>query len=102
MIKIQIGESERTREEADEAWINQQINMRREDGLTVCVRVIIKERDLDMVLSTPTCKNRVSGSRQPTPRENMVFDLWKKRGLDNPDFTGGNLIAFLNQFDKLF
>jgi hypothetical protein len=102
MIKIQIGEDEKLREEASEQWINHQIARRRADGISVCVRVIIKERDLDMILSTPTCKNRVGGGRPPTPREDKVFDLWKKRGLDNPDFTGGNLIAFLKQFDNLF
>lgn len=102
MIKIQIGEDEKLCEEVSEQWINQQIARRWADGISVCVRVIIKERDLDMIFSTPTCKNPVGGVRPATPREDKVFDLWKQRGLDNSDFTGGNLIVFLKQFDNSF
>jgi hypothetical protein len=103
MIKIKIGEEERVLEDATEQWINQQINKRRADGISVCVRITIKERDLDLVLSTPTCINFGGGSgRPPTSRESKVFELWDQRGLSKPGFTGGNLLAFLKQFDHLF
>jgi len=101
MIKIKIGEVERDLSNADESWINQQINRRRDDGLSVCVRVIIKENDLDMILSTPTCRSRGGGGRPPRPREKTVFDLWNQRGLNDPDFTGGQLIAFLKQLKRI-
>jgi hypothetical protein len=82
MIKIRIGETERELGSADESWwINQQINQRRADGLTVCVRVIVKEGDLDMILSTPTCRASEGSGRPPRPREKTVFDLWNQRGL---------------------
>ncbi len=54
MIRVRIGETEKDLQNVDESWINQQINRRRADGISVCVRVIIKDRDLDMALSTPT------------------------------------------------
>jgi hypothetical protein len=41
MIKIKIGEYERMLVEADEQWINQQINRRRSDGQSICVIVTI-------------------------------------------------------------
>jgi len=54
MITVRIGETEKELGQVDESWINQQINRRRADGITVCVRVFIKKHDVDMVLSTPT------------------------------------------------
>lgn len=97
MIKIRIGEAERELGSAGESWINQQINRRRADGLSVCVKVFIKEGDLDMILSTPTCGSSGGGGRPPWPNERAVFNLWNQRRLNESDFTGGNLIAFLKQ-----
>ncbi|MGR3319291.1 MAG: hypothetical protein ACUZ8O_12540 [Candidatus Anammoxibacter sp.] len=97
MIKIRIGETERDLGEVDENWINQQINRRREDGIAVCVIVIIKESDLDMILSTPSCSSTGGGGRPPRLREQTIFDLWNQRGLNDSSFTGGNIIAFLKQ-----
>ena len=101
MIIIRIGNDERELSSADGHWINQQINRRRDDGQTVCVRITIKEDDLDMVLSTPTCGASGGGGRPPHPREKEVFGLWNQRGLNNADFTGGNLVAFLKQLKRL-
>lgn len=100
MIKIRIDETEIDISSADESWINQQINRRRADGLSVCVRVIIKEGDLDMILSTPTCAS-TGGGRPPRPHEKEVFNLWNERGLNERNFTGGNLIAFLKQLKHI-
>lgn len=97
MIKIRIDEAEMDLSSADESWINQQINRRRADGLSVCVRIIVKEGDLDMILSTPTCASTGGSGRPPRPCEQTVFNLWNQRGLNEIDFTGGNLIAFLKQ-----
>jgi hypothetical protein len=101
MIKIQIGSEDRELDNADERWINQQINRRRADGQTVCVMVTVQEGDLDMVLSTPTCGASRGSGRPPRPGEKEVFDLWNKRGLNKADFTGGNLVAFLKQLKDL-
>lgn len=97
MIKIRIADVEKELASADEQWINQQINRRRADGQTVCVRIIIHEGGLDMILSTPTCGASEGGGRPPRPEEKKVFDLWNKRGLDDENFTSGNVVAFLNQ-----
>ncbi|MBT4482821.1 MAG: hypothetical protein HOC71_03985 [Candidatus Latescibacteria bacterium] len=98
MIKIRIGDEEREIGSIDEHWINQQINRRRADGLIVCVRVSIHEGSLNMVLSTPTCGTSGGGNRPPNLQEKDIFDLWNKRGLNDANFTGGNLVAFLKQF----
>lgn len=97
MISIKIGTEERKLEDADESWINQQINRRRAAGESVCVRVRIKEHDLDLILQTPTCSSGGGGGRRANAREREVFDLWNKLGLNQVNFAGGNLIAFLKQ-----
>lgn len=101
MIKIQIANVVKEIDGVDEQWINQQINLRRKDGLSVCVRITIQEGDLDMVLSTPTCGSSGGGGRQPRPQEKRVFDLWAHRGLDDEKFSGGNVVAFLKQLKQL-
>ena len=71
MIRVRIRDAERELSSVSESWINQQINRRGADGQSVC--------------------------RPPNRYEEQVFNLWKKRGLNQEQFTGGNLIAFLKQ-----
>ena len=99
MVKIKIGAIEKDLEDAHESWINQAINRLREGGQPVCVRVRIQTDSLDFTLATRGCA-RARG-RPPVPSEQKIFDLWKKRGLTEPDFTGGNLVAFLRQLSNL-
>lgn len=99
MIRVEIGNSERTLEEASELWINQQISRRRQDGVPVCVRVHIQERErgIDVLLTTADCPRTESGGRRPTTDEQEIFKLWDRLGLRDPVFTGGQLVAFLKQ-----
>ncbi len=98
MVTITIGDSERNRDEADESWINQQINRRRQEGQPVCLQVHIKDGYLDFRLATPGCGGGNRG-RPPTPQEQRIVDLWEKQRLFTSEFTGGNVIAFLKQLD---
>lgn len=100
MITVAIGESERPYEEASPRWVNEQINRRRNDSVTVCVRVMIKKGPIDMTLSTPTCSVG-AGGRAPRSEEREVFELWDKLHMNENDFTGGNLVAFLKQIKSL-
>ena len=101
MIRVQIGTSERAIENADPSWITEQINRRRRDGQTVCVRVRIDDSRANMILTTPACAGAGGGNRPPNAQESEIFDLWEKRGLNKGDFAPGNLIAFLNQLMRL-
>lgn len=98
MIRVQIGNSERELSSVSESWVNQQINRRRADGENVCVRVIIRQENINMTLSTPSCP-RGGGGRPPNRYEEQIFSLWEKRGLNNVHFSGGNLVAFLKQLN---
>ncbi len=100
MIRVRIGDSERELSSVSENWINQQINRRKADGLSVCARVIIKDSNLNMSLSSAGCPQSATRGRTPNRNEQEIFDLWEKRGMNNPDFHGGNLVAFLKQINK--
>lgn len=90
----------RTAREIEESWISRQINGRRADSVKVCVQVTVQESNLDLVLSTPGCTGALGGGRSPNSYEREVFDLWAKLGLNDENFTAGNLIAFLHQLLK--
>lgn len=99
---ITIGSAQLPLEQVDESWINQQINRRRADGAIVCVQVNIGEDDVRVLLRTPSCGSSGGGGwRPPNAREQRILELWNERGLNSPDFTGGNVVAFLHQVRRL-
>jgi hypothetical protein len=81
MITIKIGTSEQSFQNADENWINQQINGRRRDGQSVCVRVVINESSINMALSTPNCAGGGGGGRPPTSRSSESSISGRSKGL---------------------
>jgi hypothetical protein len=97
MIRIHIGNTEREIDTADPNWINQQINGARRDGQSVCVRVVVKLDQVDLVLSTPGCSVGGGGGRALTGREQDIVERWNRLHLNSENFTAGNLIAFLKQ-----
>ena len=101
MITVAIGPEVRSDSDISESWINQQINRRLRDGARVCVTVKIKERDLDVILRTQDCPKPRGSGREPNGAEQRVFDLWKKLDLQDGEFRGGNLVAFLKQMGRL-
>lgn len=101
MITVKIGQEERHVDEVDPQWINQQINARKSAGESVCVRVKISDGEVDLLLSTPTCGSGTGAGRKARPRELEVLDLWRQRGLNEENFTGGGLVAFLQQLERI-
>ncbi len=97
MVKIKIEDVSIGLEDADDSWIIQQIQRRRDDGLTVRIRIIIDEDDINMVLSTPSCPSNGGVRRLPRRKEKELQDLWKKWGLNDDNFSISSLIAFIKQ-----
>ena len=103
MITVKIGPEERSYNSADESWINQQLNMRRDEGQSVCVRVTIQENGADIMFSTRNCPSSGGVPKQNWRlREQQASDLWKKCHMNDVNFTGGNFVAFLKQLSHLF
>lgn len=100
MVKIKIGPNERNIEDIDESWINKEINRLRKDEGLVCVRVTIREGPMNVMFSTPDCP-RAGGGGTLNRDEKKILDLWEKHGLNEAEFPGGHLIAFLKQLRKL-
>jgi len=106
MLTVQISNSSREFEnirDIDEGWINQQINRRRRDGLTVCVRISIRNDtpDVNLGLATAGCGAAGRGGRPPNPYESKIFDLWDQLGLSKSDFPSEVVVAFLKQLRKI-
>lgn len=97
MSYVKIGSEQRALSDASEQWINEQLRRRKQDGAPICVQVHLKFGAIDVLLATSDCPSGFGGGRPARPQERDVLDLWAKRGLNDPGFTGGNLIAFLKQ-----
>ena len=95
MIKIKIGTIERTLESIDDCWIRQQIDQRRLDDGSVCVRVDIEKPGLSLLLSSVGCSSAGGGGRSPNPNEKEVLSIWERCGMHNDHFSSENLISFL-------
>jgi hypothetical protein len=80
----------------DLSSIAPQINRRKENGQRMCVCVRIKTDDLFMTLSTAQCPAG-GATRPPTRLEARVFALWEKCGLQKEEFSGGQVVSFLQQ-----
>ena len=96
-VRIVIGSSERDINNIDPNWINKQVNRRRNEGVTVCVRIIIEEGDINLSLATSDCPSSGGVRRTLTEPEDEVLNLWNKLHLSESGFSFGNLVAFLKQ-----
>jgi len=101
MITIKIDTVEQQFDDFDESWVLQQINRRRHEGDPVCVVVKIDEPNVKMILATKECRNAGGAARTLTREEEKVVERWRKHRLDEPDFAGGELLAFLKQLSRL-
>ena len=97
MSYIKIGTEQRALSDANEQWISEQLRRRKADGASVCVQVALKTSSIDVVLFTPDCSGGAGGGRPPTEQEKDLFALWAKRGLNDPNYSIGNLVSFLKQ-----
>lgn len=95
MSTIRIGTTERGINGAEPQWINQQINMRRAAGESVCVVVRVNCPGATLTLATPTCSRASGGggTRAPNDLEQRILELWRERGLDVNEFAGGNVVV---------
>ena len=103
MITVRIAGQERqwgNPDHTEESWITQQIIDRRSAGERVCATVGIITSYLNVGLSTPGCSFG-GGGRRPNADEVRIIDLWEQRGLNDPSFSPGNLIAFFRQLARL-
>lgn len=96
MISLTINGEQYPLQDVTPDWINEQIRHHQASDRPFCVKILIRQNGLDMVLATAGCSASAAVSaRRPSPREQELFDLWKRLDLDDSHFSGGNLVAFL-------
>lgn len=78
-----------------------QINRRKDDAKKICLRVLIKAGRIDVSLSTVGCPQGTGYFRPPNELEERIFRLWERCGLDREEFSGGQVVAFLQQVSSL-
>lgn len=98
---LSINEDSRPASCWTESDITQAINRRRCDSAVVCVKVRIVDEDVDIILATPACVGAGGGGRLPRPRERRLFELWRRLNLNTPEFSPGNVVAFLKQAETV-
>lgn len=98
---ITIAAETRSLDQAEEAWITQQINRRKRDGLDVCVAISLKATDVDLRFATPSCGGSGGGARPLSARERRIVELWVSHRLDTSEFSGGEVVSFLKQLRRL-
>ena len=96
MIRVRIDTADYDLKDVTESWINEQVNRRRDDKVPVCIQVIIRSSNINIVLATPGCSGG-GGDRPPNAQENAILQLWNQMHLNKDGFTGGNIIAFLKR-----
>lgn len=99
MVTVRIGTMEVPLADASQGWITQQVNRRRANGDSVCAQVSVAVGDVNLRLSTPQCGGG-AGGRPLNSAERRIVELWSERGLSQPDYTGGHLVAFLQQLRR--
>lgn len=102
MITVKIGDVERTWNKYEADWVNQQIQRRKEAGDDYCVMVSISMGGINFSVFSGNCHLTGGGGRSLSNDEKMVLDLWNRCHLNTTDFTGGNLVAFLQQLEHQF
>ncbi len=96
-IRIHIGTSERVIEDIEPSWITEQINRRKHEARPVCVKVTINTSSVNIVLATDDCPKSAASGRKANPQENEIFEIWERLHLNSPEFSPGNLVAFVKQ-----
>lgn len=101
MIKVQIGSETREMDTIDERWLTQQIVRRRQDGLPVCVKVSISNRDADVTFVSAECPATGGGGKALNARENELLDVWCESGMSESRVVPGALLSFLKKIRHL-
>ncbi len=103
-IKVKIGDSERVwGRDADTSWFAEQIRVRQENGVSVCVVITINGRDIDnLIFAAGECGGSRGGSGTPnyTSEEMRVIETWKRIGVSESPVNPGKITAFMQQISR--
>lgn len=104
MIDLKIGINSKkfsSLSQIDENWIKQQINLSNNTGQLFCIRVLIDQDPVNLVLATQGCSSSGGGSRLPNKDERRIFDLWNEMKLDGSGFQPEKFIIFFKRLRSI-
>lgn len=103
MITVAINNSKRSNDDINQRWIQHEVNSSRSAGLSACVKVTIKKKDIDLYFVSKTCSRGGGGgiSRPFTPDELYLIDKWRKIGFEEMDVNAGMLVHFMQEISRI-
>jgi len=98
-VSISIGDETRTFQDATKDWINKLFAHGHKQGARPAVVVRIDQPGLVLGLATPGAGR--GGGGVLSAAQSRIVDAWLRHHLGSNKYTGGNLIAFLNDLERL-
>ena len=101
-VSISIGDETRTFQTATKDWINKLFAQAHKRGARPMVVVRIDQPGLVLGLATPGAGAGAGGGGGVlSAAQNSLVDAWLRHRMGSSKYTGGNLIAFLNDLERL-
>lgn len=100
-VRVKIGNQEHDLTQADKHWILSQIRDQQSDNGSVCVQIIIEKGDVNLRLRSAGCPSTGGGGRQANAQELRILELWQQHGGKEGHLGGGEVVAFLNQLQRI-
>jgi len=99
-VSITVGDETRSYASATKDWINKAFSLAKRQGFLPSVTIQINQPGLVLGLATPSAA-RGGGGGVLTPLQNRIVEAWMRHHMSSDSYTGGNLIAFLNDLERL-
>ena len=99
-VSITIGDETRSYASATKDWINKTFAFAKRQGLLPSVTIQLSQPGLVLGLATPGAGRRGDGGAL-TPAQNRIVEVWIRHHMTSNHYTGGNLIAFLSELERL-
>jgi hypothetical protein len=97
MVTVSIGQEERAIDEVTLDWIDDQIQRRRANRQSICIKVTVRTAAANLVFATQGCGGSGGGGGSYSAREQDLIEMWKSSKLSDADFAAGNVWAFVRR-----
>lgn len=101
MIRVCINETERKLNEIETNWIHNTIREIQNIGLPICVKILINQGDVNVILSVGDCQSLQGSGEAPNSHEQDIFSLWDRMHVAELPINSGKIVAFLEQVKRI-
>ena len=100
-VTVTFGTAAAANDAVTGGWIQAQMRTQDEAGQPICAHVLVEGGDISVSLPVGNCTSGGRGGRALNAAETEVVDLYRRRHLDQPQFSPGELEAFIRQAMRL-